>query len=152
MSRPLFLGQLVTALVLAAPVGAATSPAPPRVTGVVNLNTATPEQLKMLPGVKDKAVAEIVAHRAKHPFSRPEELVKVKGFSSVTSGSSPMSRSTAIPRFAWRKRWRKRWFARRCVPGRRSRARNPKLFGQAEASGHTPADAQLCVCWCPCVS
>jgi competence protein ComEA len=81
MSRPLFLGQFVTALVLAAPVGAATSSAPPRVTGVVNLNTATPEQLKMLPGVKDKAVAEIIAHRAKHPFTRPEELVKVKGFS-----------------------------------------------------------------------
>ncbi len=81
MSRPLFFGQFVTALTLAAPVGAATSPARPRVTGVVNLNTATPEQLKMLPGVKDKAVAEIIAHRAKHPFTRPEELVKVKGFS-----------------------------------------------------------------------
>jgi competence protein ComEA len=81
MSRPLFLGQFVTALLFAAPVGAASSSAPPRVTGVVNLNTGTPEQLKMLPGVKDKAVAEIVAHRAKHPFTRPEELVKVKGFS-----------------------------------------------------------------------
>ena len=81
MSRPLFLGQFVTALVLAAPVAAASSSAPRPVTGVVNLNTAKPEQLKMLPGVKDKAVAEIVAHRAKHPFTRPEELVKVKGFS-----------------------------------------------------------------------
>lgn len=45
------------------------------------MNTATPEQLKLLPGVKGKAVAEILAHRAKQPFTRPEELVKVKGFS-----------------------------------------------------------------------
>ncbi len=81
MSRSFLLWQFVAALVFAAPSGAASSSAPPRVTGVVNLNTATPEQLKMLPGVKDKAVAEIVAHRAKHPFARPEELVKVKGFS-----------------------------------------------------------------------
>jgi len=81
MRRPLFLGPFVIALVFAAPVAAASSSAPPRVSGVVNLNTGTPEQLQMLPGVKEKAVAEIVAHRAKQPFTRPEELVKVKGFS-----------------------------------------------------------------------
>jgi len=81
MTPPLFLGPFVLALVFAGPVTASSSSAPPRVTGVVNLNTGTPEQLKMLPGVKDKAVAEIIAHRAKHPFTRPEELVKVKGFS-----------------------------------------------------------------------
>jgi competence protein ComEA len=82
MSRAFGLGLFLAAFFLGAPpAGASSKSAPPRVTGVVNLNTATPEQLKMLPGVKDKAVAEIVAHRAKQPFTRPEELVKVKGFS-----------------------------------------------------------------------
>jgi competence protein ComEA len=82
VNRALWLGILHAGLVLAPlSAGAANKSAPPRVTGVVNLNSARPEQLKMLPGVKDKAVAEIIAHRAKHPFTRPEELVRVKGFS-----------------------------------------------------------------------
>jgi competence protein ComEA len=51
------------------------------VTGVVNLNEASPEQLKMLPGIKQAAVDEIVAHRQKHPFTRIEEIVQLKGFS-----------------------------------------------------------------------
>jgi competence protein ComEA len=49
-------------------------------TGVVNLNTATPEQLDLLPGVGEKAVTRIVAYRAKQPFRRVEELHRVKGF------------------------------------------------------------------------
>lgn len=82
MRAPLALAPVLCALVAVASASEASNQsAAPSVTGVVNLNTATPEQLKMLPGVKDKAVAEIVAHRAKYPFSRPEELVKVKGFS-----------------------------------------------------------------------
>jgi competence protein ComEA len=82
MKRALSVGLLYVGLALApSPAEAASPSAPPRVSGVVNLNNATPEQLKMLPGVKDKAVAEIIAHRAKHPFTRPEELVNVKGFS-----------------------------------------------------------------------
>jgi competence protein ComEA len=51
------------------------------VTGVVNLNKATAAQLEMLPGVKATAAEKIIAHREKHPFSRVEELVNVKGFS-----------------------------------------------------------------------
>ena len=35
----------------------------------------------MLPGVNQKAADAIIAHRAQHPFTRPEELVNVKGFS-----------------------------------------------------------------------
>jgi len=51
------------------------------VTGVVNLNEATPEQLKMLPGMKQAGVQEIVTHRQRHPFTRIEEVVQLKGFS-----------------------------------------------------------------------
>ena len=82
MNRAVWLGLLFAGVMFnPLSAGAANKSGPPRVTGVVNLNDGTAEQLKMLPGVKDKAVAEIIAHRAKHPFTRPEELVKVKGFS-----------------------------------------------------------------------
>lgn len=49
-------------------------------TGVVNLNTATASQLDLLPGVGAKAAERIIAHRARQPFRRIEDLVKVKGF------------------------------------------------------------------------
>lgn len=49
-------------------------------TGVVNLNTATAQQLDLLPGVGEKAAKRIIEYRARTPFNRPEELVKVKGF------------------------------------------------------------------------
>lgn len=50
------------------------------VTGVINLNQASPQQLDLLPGVGEKAAKRIVEHRVKTPFGRPEELVRVKGF------------------------------------------------------------------------
>jgi competence protein ComEA len=51
-----------------------------QVTGVINLNTASASQLDQLPGVGPKAAERIVAYRAKTPFGRPEDLIKVKGF------------------------------------------------------------------------
>ena len=51
-----------------------------QVSGVVNLNTASAQQLDQLPGVGEKAAKRIVDFRAKTPFTRAEELVKVKGF------------------------------------------------------------------------
>ncbi len=60
---------------------AAKGEASAKVSGVVNINKATPAQLAALPGVKEKAVSKIIAHREKQPFSRIEELVNVKGFS-----------------------------------------------------------------------
>jgi competence protein ComEA len=70
-----------TAALTASQAEASHKSPPSRVSGMVNLNNATPEQLKLLPGVKDNTVANIIAHRAKQPFARPEELVNVKGFS-----------------------------------------------------------------------
>ena len=49
-------------------------------TGKVNLNTATVEQLELLPGVGRKAAGLIVAYRQKRRFARIQELVRVKGF------------------------------------------------------------------------
>jgi competence protein ComEA len=49
-------------------------------TGSLNLNTASASQLDQLPGVGEKAAARIIEYRKKTPFTRTEELVKVKGF------------------------------------------------------------------------
>jgi len=49
------------------------------VEGVVNLNTAPPELLAVLPGVGPSKALGIVAYRARHPFRTVDELVRVKG-------------------------------------------------------------------------
>lgn len=48
-------------------------------TGVVNVNTATVEQLSLLPGVGDSKAKAIIEFRAAHPFKTVEELVNIKG-------------------------------------------------------------------------
>jgi competence protein ComEA len=60
--------------------GYAAKAGPPKVSGVANLNEASLAQLDMLPGVSAKAAQKIVDYRKQHPFTRAEELVKVKGF------------------------------------------------------------------------
>ncbi len=50
------------------------------VVGTVNLNTASAQQLDLLPGIGESAAKRIVEYRSKTPFTRVEELVKVKGF------------------------------------------------------------------------
>lgn len=67
-------------LVGAADASAARKKSNKVVTGVVNLNQATAQQLDLLPGVGQKAAQRIIEHRQKTPFTRVEELVKVKGF------------------------------------------------------------------------
>ena len=47
--------------------------------GVVNLNTASAGQLRLLPGIGPAKVRDIVAYRTKHPFRTVEELVRIKG-------------------------------------------------------------------------
>lgn len=76
------LGWVVVA-VLALGAGsavAAKSKTKTEVSGVVNLNTATAQQLDLLPGIGAKAAKRIIEHRAKTPFARVEDLRKVKGF------------------------------------------------------------------------
>ncbi len=84
MKRQFFgLTALAVGLTL---LSAAAAEAAPRkashkvITGVINLNQATLQQLDQLPGVGQKAAERIIAYRQKTPFSRPEDLVKVKGF------------------------------------------------------------------------
>ena len=47
--------------------------------GVLNLNTATQEELTLLPGIGVKKAEAIIAFRQQHPFKSPEELAEVKG-------------------------------------------------------------------------
>lgn len=51
-----------------------------QISGVVNLNTATAQQLDLLPGIGQKAAKRIIEHRTKTPFAKVDDLRKVKGF------------------------------------------------------------------------
>jgi competence protein ComEA len=49
--------------------------------GVMNINTATEDELTLLPGVGPAKAASIVSWRKKHgAFKKIDELVRVKGF------------------------------------------------------------------------
>ncbi|HET9037458.1 MAG TPA: helix-hairpin-helix domain-containing protein [Myxococcaceae bacterium] len=76
----LWAGSLQAAPV---PPGSATTGKAKRTagTGVLNLNTATLDQLDALPGVSPKLAAAVVAERAARPFSRPEDVMRVRGMS-----------------------------------------------------------------------
>ena len=55
------------------------------VNGKLNLNTATAEQLMLLPGVGPSKAERVVEWRGKHgPFKRVQDLRKVKGFGYKT--------------------------------------------------------------------
>jgi competence protein ComEA len=47
--------------------------------GVVNINTASPEELRLLSGVGPARIRNILAYRQKHPFRTVEELARIKG-------------------------------------------------------------------------
>ena len=47
--------------------------------GVVNINTASPEELRLLSGVGPSRIRNILAYRQKHPFRTVEELARIKG-------------------------------------------------------------------------
>ena len=65
------------ALLLTGSSAMAAAPAPGD--GVVNINTADPGQLALLPGIGEGRATKIVAYRAKKPFKAVVELARVKG-------------------------------------------------------------------------
>jgi competence protein ComEA len=76
--------------------------------GVVNLNTATAQQLDLLPGVGAKAAKRIIDHRTKTPFAKPEDLRQVKGFGKkkfdklkpylAVSGATTLKEKKVVPK------------------------------------------------------
>ena len=74
-----FLG-LMTGIALTTPALAKK----PKITGVININTASLEQLKLLPRIGPKVAARILAYRKKKLFKLPIDLTKVKGIGKKT--------------------------------------------------------------------
>jgi len=70
---------------LAAPVppGSATAGKAkrPAGSGVLNLNTASLDQIDALPGISPAVAAAVVAERTARPFGRPEDVMRVQGLS-----------------------------------------------------------------------
>ena len=52
--------------------------------GVVNINTASMQQLELLPGIGPSRASRIVSFRSVKPFKRVRELARVKGIGRKT--------------------------------------------------------------------
>lgn len=52
--------------------------------GVINLNTASAEELGLVPGVGPSRVRNILAYRKLHPFRSVDELARIKGIGRKT--------------------------------------------------------------------
>jgi competence protein ComEA len=90
LAAPLSDGQQVLVAKQAGPAGAGTLPAAPGASPsggatLVNVNTATAEELDTLPGIGEVLAAEIIAYREEQgPFSAVDQLVDVSGIGEVT--------------------------------------------------------------------
>ncbi len=77
------VGALALALALSAAAAlAADAPASPetRLTGVINVNSASAEQLEMLPGIGPSRARAIIEHRKEHgPYKEVADLEAVSG-------------------------------------------------------------------------
>lgn len=83
-SLPMFtLALIILSLSTAAFADAA--PAAGSAAGVVNINTATADQLSLLPRIGEKAAARIIEYRTQHgPFKKASDLMQVKGVGAKT--------------------------------------------------------------------
>jgi len=75
--------MMVLALLLA-PVLAAAADPPAEADGRININTATLDELTLLPGIGPSKARAIAEHRAKKPFKTPEDLLRVRGIGRGT--------------------------------------------------------------------
>jgi competence protein ComEA len=78
LAAPLSDGEKVLVPAIGAAGAGASAGQEPAGSGLVNLNTATPEELDALPGIGPVTVQKIVAGRAERAFSTLDELVERK--------------------------------------------------------------------------
>ncbi|MCA9580890.1 MAG: helix-hairpin-helix domain-containing protein [Myxococcales bacterium] len=121
-NRAFFLGSMVAALLVVVPMVtgsvalAGPRKAPPKTAvttvdgakGVVNINTASLEELQRLPGVGKTRAEAIVKQRKARPFQRVEDVLRVKGVGRATfrklrsmmviSGPTTMPKRTPPPK------------------------------------------------------
>ena len=57
---------------------------PAKLEGTLNLNTATVQQLDLLPGVGPSTAQKIVDYRDAHPFRSIRQLMRIKGIGKKT--------------------------------------------------------------------
>ncbi len=83
--KPLQIFALLLGLLapLSARAGASEA-APAAAGGVVNITTASAEELERLPGIGEKKAQAIVDHRKGHPLRKLEDLTRVKGIGRKT--------------------------------------------------------------------
>ena len=53
-------------------------------TGIVNINTASQQELESLPGIGPAYALRIIEHRSQAPFMQKEDIMKVKGIGQKT--------------------------------------------------------------------
>lgn len=75
---------VLLAVLVASSLGSAAVADKTQLEGVVNLNTATPEELRVIPGVGPSRVRNILAYRKLHPFRTVDELARIKGIGRKT--------------------------------------------------------------------
>lgn len=75
----LSLSTLAATLLLAGPAAAA-----PALEGQININSATPEQLELLPGIGPAMAKKIVDYRASKPFQEAAQIMRIKGIGRKT--------------------------------------------------------------------
>lgn len=76
LAKPLTDGEQVFVPMLGAAPASSAAAAGGGTSGLVNLNTATPEELEALPGIGTVTVQKIVAARQEQPFSSLEDAVE----------------------------------------------------------------------------
>lgn len=52
--------------------------------GEININTASAEQLELLPGIGPSIASRIVSYRKSHPFKKRNQIMRVKGVGQKT--------------------------------------------------------------------